>query len=444
MRRDDTIFALASGSGRAGVAVLRVSGPASRICLNSLTGRSLPPVRRAVVRDLFALNGEMIDRALVLWFAGPESFTGEDVVEFHVHGGRAVVEAVVTALGGFPGVRMAEPGEFTRRAVLNGKLDLTQAEAIADLTSAETEAQRLQALRQYDGALSILYDGWRSELSKALAWVEAAIDFSDDELPEEVVAEAQRMSGDVAAEIIQHLADARRGELVRDGFYVAVVGPPNAGKSSLVNALAGRDVAIVSETAGTTRDIIEVRLNLGGYAVVVADTAGLRESSDAIESEGVRRALARAETADLVLLLRDGSDPDKPLVWNNKNDNNAVITVWNKADLPGFAGASRDGQEDLVLSLKTGEGLEALIAALTEAARSQLQDQSEAPVLTRARHREALMEALASLERAGEAKALELFAEDLRLAVRSIGRITGRVDVEDLLDVIFRDFCIGK
>ena len=256
MRRDDTIFALASGAGRAGVAVLRVSGPAARICLNSLTGRPLPPVRRAVVRAIFALTGEIIDRALILWFPGPDSFTGEDVAEFHVHGGRAVIEAVAAALAAFPGVRLAEPGEFTRRAVLNGKLDLTQAEAIADLTSAETEAQRLQALRQYDGALSTLYDRWRSELSKALAWVEAAIDFSDDELPQEVIAEAHRMGGAVAEEIEKHLTDARRGELVRDGFTVAVVGPPNAGKSSLVNALAGRDVSIVSETAGTTRDII--------------------------------------------------------------------------------------------------------------------------------------------------------------------------------------------
>lgn len=441
MRRDDTIFALASGAGRAGVAVVRVSGPAARICLNSLTGRPLPPVRRAVLRTLFGLNGDAIDRALVLWFGGPDSFTGDDICEFQVHGGRAVVEAVVTALAAFPGVRMAEPGEFTRRAVLNGKLDLTQAEAIADLTAAETEAQRLQALRQYDGALTTLYDRWRGELAKALAWVEAAIDFSDDELPEEVIAEAHRMGGAVAEEIKKHLADARRGELVRDGFYVAVVGPPNAGKSSLVNALAGRDVAIVSEKAGTTRDIIEVRLNLGGYAVVVADTAGLRDAADVIEAEGVRRAVARAAAADLVVLLQDGSQPDKVLALNDNNDNNTVITVWNKADLPGF---SERGREGLSLSLKTGEGLDGLIAALTDAARKQLQDQTEAPVLTRARHRESLTEALAALDRAGEAKALELFAEDLRLAVRSIGRITGRVDVEDLLDVIFRDFCIGK
>ncbi|MDR3525774.1 MAG: tRNA uridine-5-carboxymethylaminomethyl(34) synthesis GTPase MnmE [Rhizomicrobium sp.] len=439
MRRDDTIFALASGAGRAGVAVLRVSGPAARICLNSLTGRNLPPVRRAVLRGLFAMGGEMIDRALVLWFAGPDSFTGEDVVEFYVHGGRAVVEAVTAALSAFPDVRLAEPGEFTRRAVLNGKLDLTQAEAIADLTSAETEAQRLQALRQYDGALSALYDRWRSELSKALAWVEAAIDFSDDELPQEVIAEAHRMGGAVAEEIEKHLADARRGELVREGFYVAVVGPPNAGKSSLVNTLAGRDVAIVSETAGTTRDIIEVRLNLGGYAVVVADTAGLRQSADAVEAEGVRRALARAEAADLVIVLRDGSDKGNMLELNENIGSKPVLSVWNKADLPWA-----EGHEGLAVSLKTGEGVEVLIAALTEAARSQLQDMSEAPVLTRVRHREALVETLAALERAGSVDALELFAEDLRLAVRSLGRITGRVDVEDLLDVIFRDFCIGK
>ncbi len=439
MRRDDTIFALASGAGRAGVAVLRVSGPAARVCLSSLTGHTLPPVRRAVLRAIFALNGEMLDRALILWFPGPESFTGEDVAEFHIHGGRAVVEAVSDTLAAFPGVRLAERGEFTRRAVLNGKLDLTQAEAIADLTAAETDAQRLQALRQYDGALSRLYDRWRSELSKALAWVEAAIDFSDDELPGEVIAEAHHMGAAVAEEIAQHLADARRGELIRDGFYVAVVGPPNAGKSSLVNALAGRDVAIVSETAGTTRDIIEVRLNLGGYAVVVADTAGLRPSSDSIEAEGVRRALARAESADLVVVLRDGSDSSKSLVLNDNIDNKAVLSVWNKADLPWA-----QGHDGLALSLKTGEGLDALIAALTDAARNQLQGLTEAPVLTRTRHRQALLDVLASLQRAGQANGLELFAEDLRLAVRSLGRITGRVDIEDLLDVIFRDFCIGK
>ena len=439
MRRDETIFALASGAGRAGVAVVRVSGPDTHLCLTSLTGKKLPPPRRAVLRPVLTPEGALIDRALILWFPGPASFTGEDTVEFHLHGGRALVQALLDALGSFPGVRLAEAGEFTRRAVLNGKLDLTQAEAIADLVDAETEAQRQQALRQYDGALGALYDGWRSDLSRALAWVEAAIDFSDEELPEEVIAEARRMTDKLHGEIVQHLDDARRGELVREGLTVAIVGPPNAGKSSLLNALAGRDVAIVSETAGTTRDIIDVRMNLGGYAVVVADTAGLREAADAIEAEGVRRALARAESADLVLLLQDGSAPATALNLPDKLVNKPVLYVWNKTDL-----AWPESHDGLKLSTQSGEGLDAVIAAITEAAKQQLDNQSEAPVLTRARHREALVEAVAALERAHGAEALELFAEDLRLAVRAIGRITGRVDVEDLLDVIFRDFCIGK
>jgi tRNA modification GTPase len=342
-------------------------------------------------------------------------------------------------LAAIPGLRTADRGEFTRRAVENGKLDLTQAEAIADLVDAETEAQRRQALRQYDGALAMLTDGWRGELSKALAWAEAAIDFSDEELPSDVMEDARQAVSVVGAGIAAQLNDAHRGELVREGLFVAVVGAPNAGKSSLVNALAGRDVAIVAETAGTTRDVIEVRLNLSGYAVVLADTAGLRAAADQVEAEGVRRALARAEAADLVVLVRDGSSPDTTLEYQEKLDSNAVITVWNKADLPWPV-----GQQGLRLSLKTGEGLEAVVAAIAAAAREKLEGGGEAPLLTRARHREALKEALAALARAETQEQPELFAEDLRLAVRAIGRITGRVDVEDLLDMIFRDFCIGK
>jgi tRNA modification GTPase len=439
MGRAETIYALASGAGRAGVAVVRVSGPDAGICLSSLTGKRLPPPRRAVLRSLFGRTGGVIDQALLLWFPGPESFTGEDVVEFHLHGGRAVIEAVQRTLAAIPGVRLAERGEFTRRAVLNGKLDLTQAEAIADLVDAETDAQRAQALRQYDGALSTLYDGWRSELSKALAWAEAAIDFSDEELPAEVIEEARRMTDDVREEIEAHLRDAHRGELVREGLFVAIIGPPNAGKSSLLNALAGRDVAIVSETAGTTRDIIEVRLNLGGYAVVLADTAGLREAADAIEAEGVRRALAKAEAADVILLVRDGSGEDNALELNEKIDSKTVVNIWNKADKPWLS-----PREGIRLSLKTGEGIDGVMEALAQAAGDRLEADSEAPVLTRARHREALEAAVEALYRARRAPELELFAEDLRIAVRAVGRITGRVDVEDLLDVIFRDFCIGK
>jgi tRNA modification GTPase len=439
MRRDDTIFATASAPGRAGVAVVRVSGPAARFAVQTVSRKAPPPPRRAALRALRSGAGEIFDRGLVLWFPAPDSYTGEDVAEFHIHGGRAVLAALIEALAAMPGLRAAGPGEFTRRGVENGKLDLTQAEAIADLVDAETEAQRRQALRQYDGALAQCSDGWRTDLTKALAWAEAAIDFSDEELPEEVMADARQTAAVVKDALIAQLGDAHRGELVREGLFVAVVGAPNAGKSSLVNALAGRDVAIVSETAGTTRDVIEVRLNLGGYAVILADTAGLRAAADHIEAEGVRRALQRAETADLVVLVKDGSEPDNALDYNDKLDSKTVLTMWNKADLPW-----QQPQDGLKLSLRTGDGLQTVVDAITAAARDKLETGGEAPLLTRARHREALEEAAAALARAETQDAPELFAEDLRLAVRAIGRITGRVDVEDLLDVIFRDFCIGK
>ena len=439
MRRGDTIFALASAPGRAGVALIRVSGPAAGFCVKALSRKQIPAPRRAEVRTLKGGDGGPIDRAVVLWFPAPASLTGEDVAEFHVHGGRAIIDGVATALIAIPGVRPAEAGEFTRRAVENGKIDLTQAEAIADLVNAETEAQRRQALRQYDGVLGTLYEAWRGDLLKALALAEAAIDFSDEELPDDIIGEARRIAEQVRSAVNAHLNDARRGELVREGLFVAVIGPPNAGKSSLVNALAGRDVAIVSETAGTTRDVIEVRLDLGGYAVVLADTAGLRSARSEVEAEGVRRALARAERADLVLLLRDGSQAISVVDLPENMVNKPSFVVWNKADLPW-----PEPHQGLRLSLKTGEGLEALVTAIAAEARKQLDSPAEAPALTRARHRFALTQAADALARAAKAEQQELFAEDLCLAVRAIGRITGRVDVEDLLDIVFRDFCIGK
>ncbi len=438
MNRSDTIFALASAQGRAGIAVFRVSGPGAGVCIKALTGQDIFPSHKAAVRQLRGRGG-IIDEALVLWFKGPASLTGEDVAEFQVHGGRAIAEALATELGALPGFRPAEPGEFTRRAVENGKFDLAQAEAVADLVAAETEAQRRQAMRQYDGALSALYEGWRSELVKVLAWAEAAIDFSDEELPDGMLSETRRSATDVRKAIEAHLNDARRGELVREGLFLTVIGPPNAGKSLLVNTLAGRDVAIVSEFAGTTRDVIEVRMNLGGYAVILADTAGLRAASEAVEAEGVRRALARAESADLVLLLLDGSDANSSVNLPNNMVNKPSLTVWNKADLPWPV--QRAG---LRLSLKTGEGLDAVISAIATSAKERLEGDGDAPLLTRPRHRHALGAAVAALQRAEEAGQPELFTEDLRLALRFLGRITGRVDVEELLDTIFRDFCIGK
>ncbi len=437
MRRD-TIYALSSAPGRAGVAVVRVSGPDAARAVQALTGKPLPMPRNAVLARFSDASGVAIDRGLVLYFEAPASFTGEGMAEFHIHGGRATVEALLAALAA-AGLRPAEPGEFTRRAVENGKLDLTQAEAVADLIDAETDAQRRQALRQYDGALSDLYERWRRELIRATAWAEAAIDFSDEELPADTLARTHAAILEILQEIQKHLDDSARGETLREGVHLTVIGPPNAGKSSLVNALARRDVAIVAEIAGTTRDVVEVRMDLGGYLVTLADTAGLRHTMEAVEAEGVRRALARAESADLVLLLLDGSaeDPMAGLPPKTRAD----LTVWNKADLSWPT--KRSG---LAVSLKTGQGLDALVTVLAAQVRDRLEAPGEAPVLTRKRHRHALEQAARSLESALTAAPghPELLAEDLRLALRALGRITGRVDVEELLDVVFKDFCIGK
>jgi tRNA modification GTPase len=415
------------------VAVVRVSGPQAGAALRALGGE-LPLPRAATLRTLRYRDAE-IDRALVIWFPGPHSFTGEDVAEFHLHGGRAVREALFGAFADL-GLTPAEPGEFSRRAVEHGRLDLTRAEAIADLVDAETPAQLRQALRQYDGALAELYEGWRTQLIAALAHAEAAIDFSDDGVGETEFDAARTDAKKIIAAIAQHLDDHRRGEALREGLKLTILGPPNAGKSSLINALARRDAAIVSDIPGTTRDVIELRLNLGGYLVHVADTAGLRDSQDAIEAEGVRRALAQAHAGDLVLLLRDETDP-----YTDHSDVTPDLVVWNKSDLAGFQ--QGDG---LALSLKSGEGLPALITALTSLVAERLETKGDAPALTRPRHRAALEEALVNLRHALTAPSdrPELFAEDLRLALRAIGRITGRVDVEELLDLVFRDFCIGK
>jgi tRNA modification GTPase len=429
----DTIFALSSGHGRAGVAVVRVSGAAASGAVRRLAGPELPQSRVATLRNIVNLGGEHIDNGLVLWFPAPASFTGEDTAEFHVHGGRAVVEALLAALGEISGLRAAEPGEFTRRAVENGKLDFTQAEALADLINAETEAQRKQALRQYGGALADLYEGWRTALIRAAAWVEAAIDFSDEEVPADALVQAKTQVTGILEQIRAHLNDARRGEILRDGFYLAVIGPPNSGKSSLINALARRDVAIVSDIAGTTRDVVEVHLDLGGYPVIVADTAGLRESADQIEAEGVRRALERANDADAVLLLLDASNPKAPLPQLPREP---AITVSNKADIAPAPTVP-------AISVRTGAGLDQLLTEIRNIVHKRL-DRSEGLPLTRERYRRALSLAAEVLARSLSATAPELIGEEIRIAMRELGRITGRVDVEELLDVVFRDFCIGK
>jgi tRNA modification GTPase len=410
-----------------------VSGPRAGAALEGLVGPKLPKPRTTALCKITGSDGEPIDEGLVLWFPAPASFTGEDVVEFHVHGGRAIVDALIRALGGLAGFRPAEPGEFTRRAVENGKFDLTQAEALADLINAETEAQRKQALRQYDGALASLYEGWRAALIRAAAWIEAAIDFSDEEIPADALTQAKMQVAELAQEMRAHLNDARRGEILREGFRLTVIGPPNSGKSSLINALTRRDVAIVSEIAGTTRDVLEAHLDLGGYPVIVADTAGLRETSDAVETEGVRRALARAEAADAVLLLLDTTNPDaRPQLQQS-----ATLTVWNKMDV------AEPPQNALGVSVRTGEGMDQLLLVIRNIVQERL-SAKEAPFLTRERHRHALGKAVVALEDAWAAEAPEIIAEEMRVAIREIGRVTGGVDVEDLLDVVFRDFCVGK
>ena len=414
------------------MAVVRLSGPAAAAAVARLAG-SLPPPRRARLRTL-AFEGREIDRALLLWFPAPASFTGEDVAEFHIHGGRAVREALFSALLA-AGARPAEPGEFSRRAVENGKLDLTRAEAIADLVDAETPAQLRQALRQHDGALAALVEGWRARLVAALGRAEAAIDFSDDGVGDMEFAAARRAAGEIAEEIQEHIQSAGRGESLREGLRLTILGPPNAGKSSLINALARRDVAIVSDIPGTTRDVVEARLDLGGYLLTVADTAGVRRTGDAVEAEGVRRALSHAAGGMTLLLLDAGAeDPRAGLPPDLAEPD---LTVWNKRDL-----APHDG---LSISLKTGEGLPDLMKMLQRKVQQKLEG-GGAPLLTRARHRAALEEAAVALRHGLQAPSdrPELLAEDLRLAMRAVGRVTGRVDVEEVLDFVFRDFCIGK
>ena len=435
--RPDTIYAPATAPGRAAIAIIRLSGPEAGPALAALAGGLPPPRLARHVRYRDPESGEELDDGLALWFPGPASVTGEDVAELHLHGSRAVLAAVMAVLSR-RGLRLAEPGEFTRRAFLNDKLDLTQAEAVADLAAAETEAQRRQALRQLDGHLGAVYRGWGERLLRLLAHLEAAIDFPDEDLPPEIEAEVAAGAQALADAIEAHLADRHRGERLRDGIAVAILGPPNAGKSSLLNALARREAAITSPIAGTTRDIIDVAIDLAGYPVVLADTAGLRDSADLVEQEGLRRALKRAEEAELRLFVFDTTRPEDArgaVKWPGPD----TLLVANKIDLAGMD-AMLDGA--IPVSVLTGEGLPALIAALT----SQISATYDiaAPVLTRARHREALETALAALHRSLRAELAELRAEDLRLAWRSLGRITGRVDVEDLLDVIFRDFCLGK
>jgi len=442
MTNEDTIYALASAAGKAGVAVFRISGIAAAKAIEMLCEPDhLPLPRRASLREIkHPLSGDILDKALVLYFNAPHSFTGEDVVEFHTHGGRAVTQAILDSLKELPNFRMARAGEFTRRAFENGKMDLTEAEAIADLVHAETEAQRKQALRQMSGALGALYEEWHSQLAHRMAYMEAAIDFSEEELPSDMFEKQNAGLKTLREMISKHLNDNHRGERLREGFSVAILGPPNAGKSSLLNALAKRDAAIVSPTAGTTRDVIEIHLDIAGYPVTIADTAGLRESADAIENEGVRRALARALEADLTLLVFDGATwPLLDKATQALIGPDSLVLV-NKSDL--FETKAQKG-DFIFISAQNGTGIDEIIQKLATEFSHRWSDNGSPP-LTRARHRAALEECVSHLDRALQAVMADQRAEDVRLAMRALGRITGRVDVEDLLDIIFRDFCIGK
>jgi tRNA modification GTPase len=449
-----TIFALSSGRPPAAIAVVRICGPQTRTALESLIGRVPPPRQATLARVREPGRGEVIDEALVLWFPGPRSETGEDMAELQLHGGHAVVAAVLQALGGIAGCRLAEPGEFTRRGFDNGRLDLTEVEGLADLIAAETPAQRRQAFRQLKGLIGDQAEAWRQQIIEALALVEARIDFSDEaDVPSDLIGPALHAAQQLRSKIAISLADGGRGERLREGLVVAIAGPPNAGKSTLLNRLARREAAIVSPHPGTTRDVIEVHLDLAGYPVTLLDTAGIRDSSDPVEQEGVRRASARAAAADVVFWVIDpyaiggaGRGMEESL---SKSE---TWLIRNKVDLVGdklginCESSSAFWSKEFAVSAAIGTGMETLTAALARFAQDYF-SLTEGALVTRARHRQALEQTVAALERALAQDALngeELIAEELRAAAMTLGRLTGRVDVEDILDVIFRDFCIGK
>jgi len=453
-----TIFALSSGRPPAAIAVVRASGAQARTALEKLAGRVPKPRQAALVRVRDPATGEAIDEALALWFPAPHSETGEDVAELHLHGGHAVIAGVLDALGAIEGCRLAEPGEFTRRAFENGRLDLTAVEGLADLIAAETPAQRRQAFRQLKGLIGDRAEAWRRRLIEILALVEARIDFSDEaDVPEDLIGPALHAAQQLRDEIAAVLADGRRGERLRDGLVVAIAGPPNAGKSTLFNRLARREAAIVSPFAGTTRDIIEVHLDLDGYPVTLLDTAGIRDSAEPVEQEGVRRARDRAASADLVLWVIEGSAGGR--TYEETPDALNATEKWlirNKIDLVGDKSCGSKGPHSIrdeyrfiySISAVHGEGVETLVTALSAFVREYFSG-GESGIVTRARHRRSLEETVAALDRvAGQAangnSREELIAEELRAAATTLGRLTGRIDVEDILDVIFRDFCIGK
>ena len=442
-----TIFALSSGHPPAGVCVIRVSGPKARDSLKKLANIKNPIPRKMVKCDFILPNDKnvIIDSGLSVWFPGPKSFTGEDCAELHIHGSVAVVKATLAALEDMRDFELAEAGEFTRRAFENGKLNLSEVEGLSDLIASQTEKQRLQALKQLSGELGTLCQKWQNHLKAALAEMEATIDFSDEDLPDKLDTGAREQLQKVYEDIRGYLLDNRSGEIIREGINIAILGAPNVGKSSLLNTFAHKDAAIVSKTEGTTRDIIEVPMDMGGYPVILADTAGLRKGDSAIEVEGVKRALKRAKQSDIQLIVFDGQE------WPHLESrtlnllSETAIGVLNKIDIVSrpIDRKKMDEHGLIGISTKTGEGINKLISAMIDMIEKQY-GLGEATVITRARHRDALEKCDIHLGRAINAVGSELWSEDVRLALRELGKIVGQVGVEDLLDMIFLEFCIGK
>ena len=442
-----TIFALSSGPGTSGIAVIRISGPEASLVIKKLTEKNIPEPRVATLRKINYINtSELIDEGMILWFPGPESYTGEDLAEIHVHGSKTVVEAIHSSISKIKNCRLAEPGEFTKIALQNGKINLLKAESIGDLIASETEIQRKQAVQIMNGKSAERFNSLREKLLKILSHIEAKIDFPDEDLPSNILKSIKKSSYDVIQNLEKILNDQKIGERIRDGFKIAIVGPPNAGKSSLLNYLANRDAAIVSETAGTTRDVVEVHLNIDGYPVIMSDTAGIRESRNEIERKGIKLSINRAEDADLKLVVIDAKNVEFTDLLLNLLKNDSILVV-NKSDLiEGVETTDFKKFDHILISIKNNINLDNLISKIKDNLKNKFIS-SEDILITRARHRQHLEKCLEHLKSFNEKNEIEDFdkaAEDLRLATRNLGMIVGKVDVEELLGSIFNDFCIGK
>jgi tRNA modification GTPase len=442
-----TIYALSTGPGISGIAVIRISGPETSKVIEILTNKKLPKPRIASLRKINKINtSELIDEGLILWFPGPESYTGEDMAEIQVHGSKAVIDALHSSISKIENCRLAEPGEFTKLAFQNGKINLLKAESIADLISSETEIQRQQAIKIMDGKSADQFNFLREKILKILSYVEAKIDFPDEDLPNDILDEIKNNSNDVIKKIEKILNDQKVGERIREGFKIAILGPTNAGKSSLINHLSNRDVAIVSEVAGTTRDVIETHLNIDGYPVIISDTAGIRESKDEIEKKGIKLSLNRAAEADLKLVVVDAKSPDFTDVLKGLLDENAILVI-NKSDLlEKEIDSEIKNINHVLISIKDNKNIDELISKIKNNLKNKFITNDDI-LITRERHRQHLEQCLDHLNNFNKKKEIEDFdkaAEDLRLATRHLGMIVGKVDVEEILGSIFNDFCIGK